>query len=116
MPITITAERRVDLSDFGQGWENCYLTVKSMNPKDLKEWQELKVAEASGDETVDSLYGEKLKTILTGGVIMNTQEDGKAERYKLEPEDFGDVVDALGPVFKQRALMVAAGTYGLKGL
>lgn len=116
MSLNISAHRRVDLSDYGEGWDGCYLTVKSMNPGQLKEWQELITAEATGDETVDQLYGEKLKTILVGGVIMNTGEDGKAARYKIDDEDIADVVDAIGPVFKQRALMIAAGTYGLKGL
>jgi hypothetical protein len=116
MTLNITAERRVDISDYGKGWDNCYLTVKSMNPKALKDWQEMVEAEQTGDETIDSLYAEKLKTVLVGGVIMNTNDDGVAERYTIEPEDIADVVEALGPVFKQRALMVAAGTYGLKGL
>lgn len=116
MVLNITAERRVDLSDYGKGWNDCFLTVRSMNPKQLNEWQDLIASESNGDDTIDSLYGEKLKTVVLGGVIMNTGADGKAERYKVEEEDIADVVDALGPAFKQRALMVAAGTYGLKGL
>lgn len=116
MSLNITAQRRVDLSDFGTGWDDCFLIVKAMNTKDLKEWQDLIKRDANDDDTIDSLYGERLKLIMTGGVIMNTNEDGVEEKYKVQPEDVSDVVDAIGPVYKQRALMIAAGTYGLKGI
>lgn len=112
MTLNITAERRVDLSDFGKGWDNCFLMVKSMNPKELKEWQD---AEPEGD-TMDEMYGNLLRRLMTGGSIINTTEDGKQEPYTIQPEDINDVVTAIGTSFKQRALMVSAGTYGLKGV
>nr|WP_218681327.1 hypothetical protein [Rhodococcus qingshengii] len=116
MGLNIVVDRRVDLSDFGQGWDGCFLIVRAMNSDQLEEYQE-KILGVAQDDTASTLMDEKLSELIIGGKIMNTdQETGKAKSLMFDVEDVPDVVAALGLTFKQRALMVSAGTYGLKGV
>ncbi len=87
-----------------------------MNSDQLEEYQE-KILGVAQDDTASTLMDEKLSELIIGGKIMNTdQETGKAKSLMFDVEDVPDVVAALGLTFKQRALMVSAGTYGLKGV
>lgn len=115
MALNITAEREVNLSGYGKGWDGCYLLVKSMNPKELDAWYK-SLDQVEVDATLDSITSDLLRKVLRGGVIMNTPEGGVQERYTLKDEDLDDVVEQIDLSHKQVALRVAAGTQDLKGL
>ncbi|MGW5074074.1 hypothetical protein [Rhodococcus sp. NPDC004095] len=114
--IDITTKRRVDISGYGEGWDGCYLTMKTMSPKDFAKWFEVKgTDEGAETATLNDLYSDLMKELLIGGVIINSAS-GEAEKYTLADKDLPDLIEQLDVTHKQDALRVAAGTYGLKGL
>lgn len=125
MGLNIVAHRKVSLSSFAEGWDDCFLTVKVVSEKTRTIWAEemnAKVKSLDGDKDKDQklddyaldFMANQCREVITGGVIVNTDETGKSERYTLKSEDISDVVEFLNYSWKQEIVSTATGTNRLK--
>ena len=116
MGINVQATRKFNLADFAEGWDKCFLTVRTMPQRDSDVIaKEVAAARAAEDE--DALMAtmrDICVKLIVGGKIMNTGEDGKASLYELAPEDIPDLVDALNFSWQTAVVELSTGADRLK--
>lgn len=113
MGLNIVAYRRVSLAGFGEGWNDCHLTVKAFNPAQVEEARNIVYGDM-GDDEKESAAKKLANDMIVGGVVINTKADGTTEPVKIEASDVPYVVDMLGAGWLQQAMLVAAGADRLK--
>lgn len=114
MALNIVAERKVSLKGFAEGWDSCYLFVRSVN-----EEERIKIGKtlAGMEDGVDDMAAveavrDAVRDVLIRGRVMSTDEDGKtraANFSKDSEEDFEAVVGALNMYWLQEVLLTATG-------
>ncbi|NQD39965.1 hypothetical protein [Glutamicibacter halophytocola] len=133
--MNIVAKRRYYLDDFGMGWEEAYLIVRVPNSKERREYvQRLKDGEKAMEAELEPLTDTKeiaavsakyeemsqkyildmAKSLVTGGQVPDTKEDGSVEMATIGLEDVDTVLDAIGSVRANDLIIFAVGANGLK--
>lgn len=113
MGLNIVAERKMSLKGFAEGWDDCYLLVRSANEKKRKEWVSALGTEQDEDKATAVTRQACLESIVSG-VVMSTSDDGVAHPVNITVADVADVVEALNFVWQQEVLSVATGADRLK--
>ena len=120
MGLNIVATRKFYLNEFGEGWEDCYLIVKSVSDTHRKKWSAdmEKKGKAAKDQDKDEIAIESVRMqsleVVMGGVVLNTNEDGTTELVEVTKADVPDVIDALGFTFQMDIVAFSTGAYRLK--
>lgn len=113
MALNLKPKRKLILGeDFAMGWEDCYLVVRSVSDKERDEL--IKGEEQARGEGAEAYLREKCIELITGGVVLSTNDDGSTETVNVTPADIPDVVDALNVAWKQEVLFIATGLDRLK--
>lgn len=113
MGLNIVAERKMSLKGFAEGWDDCFLIVRSANEKKRKEWVAALGSEQSEEKATDVTRQACLESIVSG-VVMSTDEDGASQAVNFNVADVPEVVDAMNFVWQQEVLSVATGADRLK--
>ena len=116
MGLNIVAYRKLSLADFAQGWGDCYLTIRVANKSERETWLEsIEAAKKSNDMAVLSKSVRDIcVAVITGGLIMNTDSDGKASPLKIEVTDVPDVLDAVNFDWQMEIIGTSTGANRLK--
>ena len=119
MGLNIVATRKVSLKGFAEGWDECFLLVRSANEAKRKEWQTamnaVKENEDESDAVVDVLRQAATEAI-TGGQVIDTDENGQGRKATLTPADVPTVIEELNIYWLQEVVAVATGADRLKAL
>jgi hypothetical protein len=113
MGLNIIAERKMSLKGFAEGWDDCYVIVRSANEAKRKAWLTALGTEQSEDTAVDVTRNACLESIVRG-VVMSTDDDGTATAASFDEVDVPQVVEALNFAWQQEILSVATGADRLK--
>jgi hypothetical protein len=113
MGLNIVAERKMSLKGFAEGWDDCYVIVRSANEAKRKQWLAALGTEANEEVAVQVTRDACLDSIVRG-VVMSTDENGKATATSFDASDVPDVVEALNFAWQQEILSVATGADRLK--
>jgi hypothetical protein len=113
MALNIIAKRKMSLMGFAEGWDDCYLLVRSASETKRKEWLASLEKEA-GDENASKVIREACLEVIVGGVVISTDENGVGSPVEIEPVDVPDVVEAMNFSWLQQAVSVATGNDRLK--
>lgn len=112
MALNIVAERKVSLKGFAEGWDTCFLRVRSVNEEERIEMGKmLDDIDGSSMENVEKIR-LAVRDVLLGGRVMSTDEDGKSRGVtfsKNNEEDTEAVIQALNMYWMQEVLFVASG-------
>lgn len=129
MALNIVAFRKVSLKGFADGWDKCFLTVRAVSEKTRKSWmdelnkksEEINSSDASeNDKTqqLEKLGEEFLETqclsVIEGGVIMNTDENGLESEYELQKGDIPALMEHLSFLWQRDIVSTATGANRLK--
>ncbi|TFC63709.1 hypothetical protein E3O62_02460 [Cryobacterium sp. TMT2-15-1] len=116
MPLNLRATRRLSLSGFGIGWDECYLIVKAVSGSEAQESadqiEELK--ESNDVKGLNKLVRDYCIQNITKGVVINTKDDGSQEPYEFTSDEVSGVVDALNLAWQLEVLAVSTGSDRLK--
>lgn len=113
MGLNIVAERKMSLKGFAEGWDDCYLIVRSANETKRKEWLAALGTEQTEEVAVQVTRDACLDSIVRG-VVMSTDDEGKASATSFDAADVSEVVEALNFAWQQEVLSVATGADRLK--
>lgn len=113
MPLNIIAKRRMSLKGFAEGWDDCYLMVKSANETRRKEWLAGLTTDTT-DEMASNVIREACLEVIVGGVVLSTAEDGEVRAFEFPAADVPEVVEALNFSWQQEAVAIATGNDRLK--
>ncbi|WP_427007198.1 hypothetical protein [Pseudarthrobacter sp. H2] len=113
MSLNIVAERKMSLKGFAEGWDDCYLKVRTANESKRKAWLAGFGADAD-EETAEKVIREACLEVIVGGVIMSTDENGIATPVEFTVADVAEVVDAINFFWQQEVVSVATGVNRLK--
>lgn len=114
MALNIVATRKLSLKGFAQGWDDCYLLIRGVG-EDRR--QEIAAAlDGKEDKAKSAVLGELCKAVITGGVVINTNQDGTTEAVEITTADLPVLVNALNLAWQQEVLAVATGLDRLKVL
>ncbi|KUM39019.1 hypothetical protein [Arthrobacter sp. EpRS71] len=116
MGLNIVAKRKMSLKGFAEGWDDCYLMIKSANETKRKEWLKSLDQEKSDDETAFNTIRDACLEVIVGGVVMSTDADGNASPVEFTAADVPEVVEAMNFVWQQEAVSVSTGNDRLKAM
>lgn len=116
MGLNIVAYRKLSLAEFAEGWGDCYLTIRVANERERESWMEMiEGAKTANDkDMLASSVREICVAVITGGLIMNTDSDGKASPLKIEVTDVPDVLDAVNFDWQMEIIGTSTGANRLK--
>lgn len=119
--LNIIAKRKVSLKGFAEGWDDCYLLVRSVSEKERNQWademQARKTDDArENDKLADELTKQRALDVIVGGVVITTDEDGTQRAVEVTTADVPDVVEALEFYWRNEAVSVATGADRLKAM
>lgn len=112
MGLNIVANRRLSLSDFAEGWANCFLLVRGVN--EARRQDLLAKLDNADDEQAGKLMEALCLELIVGGSVLTTDEDGSTRPVDVVRENVADVVAALSLAWRQEVISVATGTDRLK--
>jgi hypothetical protein len=113
MALYIVAKRKMSLKGFAEGWDDCYLLIRSASETKRKEWL-ASLEKGTDDENASGVIRGACLEIIVGGVVMSTDENGVASPVEVAPTDVPDVVEAMNFSWLQEAVSVATGNDRLK--
>lgn len=113
MSLNIVAKRRMSLKGFAEGWDDCYLMIRSASETKRKEWLS-GLEKGTDDENASNVIRDACLEVIVGGVVMSTDENGVASAAEISPADVPDVVEAMNFSWQQEAVSVATGNDRLK--
>ncbi|ETT25263.1 hypothetical protein RR21198_4003 [Rhodococcus rhodochrous ATCC 21198] len=119
--LNIVAKRKVSLKGFADGWDDCYLIVRSLSEKERKQWSEEAQARQTDDARQNDQLAEELTKkmaldVIVGGVVITTDEDGSQRAVEVTTADVPGVVEALEFYWRNEAVSVATGADRLKAM
>jgi hypothetical protein len=104
----------MSLKGFAEGWDGCFLIIKSANETRRKGWLAALSEEKADEETASDVIRDACLEVIVGGLVMSTGEDGEAKAIEFTTADVPEVVDALNFSWQQEAVSVATGNDRLK--
>ena len=113
MGLNIVAERKMSLRGFAEGWDDCFLIVRSANESKRKGWVTA-LGTDQNEEKATSVTREACLESIVSGVVISTDEDGTSKPVNFTIADVPEVVDAMNFVWQQEVLSVATGADRLK--
>ncbi len=127
--LNIIAKRKVSLKGFAEGWDDCYLLVRSVSEKERNQWAEEMQARKTddareNDQLADELTKKRALEVIVGGLVITTDittdDDGTQRETQRAVEvttaDVPDVVEALEFYWRNEAVSVATGADRLKAM
>ncbi|WMM74475.1 hypothetical protein RCF27_09410 [Rhodococcus pyridinivorans] len=114
MALNIVAYRKVSLSGYGEGWDDCYLRVRAANPEQVKSWSEVFESKTLTNEQAEAKFREAANEVVVGGVILNTNEDGSQEKITFDKSQVAEVVAFLDLAALREITFVSSGSDRLK--
>jgi hypothetical protein len=114
MALNIVAKRRMSLKGFAEGWDDCYLMIKSASETKRKGWLAGLNDASADDEVASKVIQDACLESIVGGVVMSTGDDGEAAAVEFGTADVPVVVEAMNFVWQQEAVSVATGNDRLK--
>lgn len=113
MGLNIVAYRKASLKGFAEGWDDCYIRVRTVNEKQRERYMS-ELGDQKDDKLAAEVTRQALLDVIVGGVIINTDEDGNSEPYTFSAEEAPQVVDALPFAWQTEILSIATGADRLK--
>lgn len=116
MALNIKATRRYGLGSFGIGWEDCFLTVTTLNRDEQRDLTgKMTELERSDDVAgLDTLLRDFFNTHVTGGRIINTHDDGSSAPYDFDQSETSSVSEFFTFPFLLEVMETASGADRLK--
>lgn len=127
--LNIIAKRKVSLKGFAEGWDDCYLLVRSVSEKERNQWAEEMQARKTddareNDQLADELTKKRALEVIVGGLVITTDiatDDNGTQRetqraVEVTTADVPDVVEALEFYWRNEAVSVATGADRLKAM
>lgn len=111
--LNIVAQRRVSLSEFAEGWGDCYLIVRAANRDKVREWKS-QFNDNMPDEQAEELLRKAASEIIVGGLVMSTDDNGTSSPVEVTSEDVPTVVNALNLAWLNEVVGVSSGADRLK--
>ena len=118
MALNIKAKRLMSLEEFATGWEDCYLKLRVVKHEEAEVIQaKMNLAEKVGDaEAMSDIVLDVARSVVIGGVVMNTDDNGQASKYEFSEDEAAEVVEALGDTWCISVIQCATGADRLKSL
>lgn len=112
MALNLVVHRKLSLKGFAEGWDDCYLMIRGV-AEDRR--QEIAAAlDGKDDKGKSTLIGALCQEVITGGVVINTKDDGTTEPVEITKPDLPVLVNALNLAWQQEVLAVSTGLDRLK--
>lgn len=113
MGLNIVAKRKMSLKGFAEGWDDCYLMIRSASETKRKEWL-TSLEKGTDDENASNVIRDACLEVIVGGVVMSTDENGVASAAEVTTADVSDVVEAMNFSWQQEAISISTGNDRLK--
>jgi hypothetical protein len=113
MGLNIVAERKMNLKGFAEGWDDCYLMIRVANETKRKEWL-AGLEKGTDDENASKVIRDACLEVITGGVVMSTDDNGETSAVNVTRADVPEVVEAMNFSWLQEAVSIATGNDRLK--
>ncbi|MDV6295182.1 hypothetical protein [Rhodococcus aetherivorans] len=120
--LNIVATRKLSLKGFAEGWDDCYLLIRSASDKEQKQWavEAQPYKEEKDDERkaaiLEDLTERRVMEVIIGGRVITTDEDGTSRPVEFGKEDVSVVVEALSFYWRNEAVNLASGVDRLKAM
>lgn len=115
MGLNIVVNRKLSLKGFAEGWDDCYLMVRGVNETKRQELQG-KLTDDTTDQDAADLMRQSCLEVITGGLVVSTNEDGTTSKVSVEVADVPVVVEALNLAWQREVVSVATGADRLKAM
>lgn len=115
MGLNIVANRKLSLKGFAEGWDDCYLMVRGVSESVRQEMQ-AKLTDDSTEKDAADLMRQSCLEVITGGLVISTNEDGTTSKVPVDRADVPDVVEALNLAWQREVVSVATGADRLKAI
>lgn len=116
MAIKIEATRKVNLKDFAEGWDTCFIRVRTVSEeKRLEIGALLEGIDATNIDNINKLR-TAVAEVVTDGRVMSTDDEGKQRAVNFNAnntEDLEAVLGALNTHWLQEMLLTSVGLQGL---
>ncbi|MCF8783193.1 hypothetical protein [Rhodococcus ruber] len=119
--LNIVAKRKLSLKGFAEGWDDCYLIVRSVSETERKQWaKEMKTREtddtAENDHLAEEMTKKRALEVIVGGLVITTDEDNTERAVEVTTADVPVVVEVLDFYWRNEAVLVATGFDRLKAM